>query len=332
MSITNKICHLCGTLENLSLCAGCRNTWYCSHEHQKTDWKVHKLSCRKALSKNPEQQQQQQQQSGYNTRKNIVAQASTNNNNRSQEGSCDRTAKSGRPVSTKSRGDKNKSQTTSPPTKATVAATTEKNVSVPVHEGTETERRQNQPGKRCGSQKSSNKRKNRVQSQKNDNDGSCDRENANSGGGNPPVVRDAPRVELDQALTERLQELHHYVIECMDKYGICVVDNFLGEEQGLKILNEVKSLYNSGVFTQGQLVSSTNTDGSTNNPTIRGDMIMWIEGNEGNERDCENIKLLLECVDRLVLLCKGRLGPYNINGRTKVSKDLIVPLNGSWRD
>lgn len=320
MSITNKICQLCGTLENLSLCTGCRNAWYCSHEHQKTDWKVHKLSCRKAVSKNSEQQP------GSNASKSIVVGPSANNSlsevkvcdNRFQEESYDKTTKSGRPVSSKSRGDKNKKSQTpntiNSSTKVTVAATTDKNVSVPVHEGTAIERRQNQPGKRSGSHKSSNKRKNKSQAPKIDNDSSCDRENANSVSSNPIMVRDAPRVELNQALTERIQELHHYVIECMDKYGICVVDNFLGEEQGLKILNEVKRFYDSGVFTQGQLVSSANTDGPLNNPTIRGDMIMWMDGNEEN---CENIKLLMECVDRLVLLCKGKLGSYNINGRTK---------------
>lgn len=225
-------------------------------------------------------------------------------NNRSpEETSSETTANSGPPVSSKRRGNKNnKNQTTS------ITSSEAKPIDLPIpNEGTVIEKRSNQSSKRSGSHKSSNKRKNKLQAQKNDNDSQSDRDN-------PTMVRDAPRVEIDSNLMGRIHELHHYVIECMDKYGICVVDNFLGEDQGLKILNEVKCLYDSGVFTQGQLVSSQNKDGSANNSTIRGDMIMWMNGNEAN---CENIKLLMECVDRLVLLCKGKLGHYNINGRTK---------------
>lgn len=34
----------------------------------------------------------------------------------------------------------------------------------------------------------------------------------------------------------------------MNEYGVCVLDNFIGEEKGLKVLQETKSLYTAGYF------------------------------------------------------------------------------------
>jgi len=42
-----NVCQLCGTLENLSLCGGCRHIWYCCKAHQREDWKAHKKTCKK---------------------------------------------------------------------------------------------------------------------------------------------------------------------------------------------------------------------------------------------------------------------------------------------
>lgn len=40
-------CELCGASENLSRCARCRVAFYCCKDHQKEDWKRHKVTCKK---------------------------------------------------------------------------------------------------------------------------------------------------------------------------------------------------------------------------------------------------------------------------------------------
>ena len=75
----------------------------------------------------------------------------------------------------------------------------------------------------------------------------------------------------------------------MNMYGMCVVDDFLGSEYGLSILNEVHQLYAAGVFQNGQVVSGTETDVKT----IRGDQITWVRGTEPH---CKTIGFLINQV------------------------------------
>lgn len=103
-----------------------------------------------------------------------------------------------------------------------------------------------------------------------------------------------------------------YIVPCMNKHGICVVDNFLGAATGLGILDNVKALHKTGKFTDGQLVSQK----SDSTKDIRGDKITWIEGREAG---CEQIRFLMSRMDDLIRHCNGKLGNYTINGRTKVS-------------
>eukprot|EP00026_Physarum_polycephalum_P019372 Phypoly_transcript_21352.p1 GENE.Phypoly_transcript_21352~~Phypoly_transcript_21352.p1 ORF type:complete len:164 (+),score=30.99 Phypoly_transcript_21352:32-493(+) len=37
----------CGSTQNLQVCSGCKGIFYCSKEHQKSDWKAHKPLCTK---------------------------------------------------------------------------------------------------------------------------------------------------------------------------------------------------------------------------------------------------------------------------------------------
>ncbi|KAG7230059.1 hypothetical protein INR49_009779 [Caranx melampygus] len=102
-----------------------------------------------------------------------------------------------------------------------------------------------------------------------------------------------------------------YIVPCMNKHGICVVDNFLGVETGLGILDNVKALHKTGRFKDGQLVSQK----SDSTKDIRGDKITWIEGMEAG---CEKIRFLMSRMDDLIRHCNGKLGNYTINGRTKI--------------
>uniref|UniRef100_A0AAY4AHI5 hypoxia-inducible factor-proline dioxygenase n=2 Tax=Clupeiformes TaxID=32446 RepID=A0AAY4AHI5_9TELE len=112
-----------------------------------------------------------------------------------------------------------------------------------------------------------------------------------------------------------------YIVPCMNEHGICVVDNFLGEETGLHILEDVRALHQTGRFTDGQLVSQR----SDSSRDIRGDKITWIEGREPG---CEKIAFLTSRMDDLVRHCNGKMGNYRINGRTKAMV-ACYPGNGT---
>ena len=45
-----------------------------------------------------------------------------------------------------------------------------------------------------------------------------------------------------------LEEMCSNLIRDMNEYGVCVLDNFIGEEKGLQVLQEVKSMYTAGYF------------------------------------------------------------------------------------
>ncbi|XP_051532145.1 egl nine homolog 1-like isoform X2 [Myxocyprinus asiaticus] len=107
-----------------------------------------------------------------------------------------------------------------------------------------------------------------------------------------------------------------YIVPCMNKHGICVLDNFLGDETGRGILEDVRALYLTGGFTDGQLVSQR----SDSSKDIRGDKITWVEGKEPG---CERIAFLMSRMDDLIRHCNGNLGDYRINGRTKEHGGLL---------
>lgn len=45
-----------------------------------------------------------------------------------------------------------------------------------------------------------------------------------------------------------LEEMCSNLVRDMNEYGVCVLDNFIGEERGVKVLQEVKSMYSAGYF------------------------------------------------------------------------------------
>lgn len=42
----DKCCAICGGNEKLKACSACGLIYYCSVEHQKSHWKVHKGNCK----------------------------------------------------------------------------------------------------------------------------------------------------------------------------------------------------------------------------------------------------------------------------------------------
>jgi hypoxia-inducible factor (prolyl hydroxylase) len=131
---------------------------------------------------------------------------------------------------------------------------------------------------------------------------------------------------------EWLIDICQCVVRDLDKYGICVVDNFMGKERAESIHRSVVSMYHSGVFVEGETVglkSSTSTAATTAASSgdgemarnVRSDKITWVDGSENN---CVHIAFLIAAVDTIIMnfmrFKKGaQLGSQlNIGGRTKV--------------
>ncbi|XP_034662269.1 egl nine homolog 1 isoform X1 [Drosophila subobscura] len=120
----------------------------------------------------------------------------------------------------------------------------------------------------------------------------------------------------------RYEDLCRNIINDMNQYGLSVVDDFLGMETGLKILNEVRSMYNAGAFHDGQLVHNQKPDAPSSavrGDKIRGDKIKWVGGNEPG---CSNVWYLTNQIDSVVyrvntMKDNGILGKYHIRERTR---------------
>lgn len=248
-----QYCELCGKMENLLKCGRCRNSFYCSKEHQIQDWTKHKRICKKESDKS-----QCPAESG-------AAQPP-------------RHAKEGQERLSRKNSDKQSD--------AATQSTSQTGPSNPPPDG---ERMKDFITSAAGS--------GGVDDDKQTGDGITNNTKPNGQTRSPPQ-----RLAME------------YIVPCMNKHGICVVDNFIGEETGLNILEDVKALHQSGKFTDGQLVSQK----SDSSKDIRGDKITWIEGREPG---CEKIAFLMSRMDDLVRHCNGKLGNYIINGRTKVSNN-----------
>ncbi|XP_015791015.1 egl nine homolog 1 [Tetranychus urticae] len=126
-----------------------------------------------------------------------------------------------------------------------------------------------------------------------------------------------------------LNQICLQVVNDMNCYGICVIDNFLGEAQCSSILNEVKSLYGYGIFQEGQLVRKVNRT-RTPSQVIRSDKIVWVDG---GEPQCVNIGFLIQTLDAILFKCNtmennGIFSRYQINNRTK-AMIACYPGNGT---
>ncbi|XP_030626869.1 egl nine homolog 1 isoform X2 [Chanos chanos] len=254
-----QYCELCGKMENLLKCGRCRNSFYCSKEHQKQDWKKHKRVCKEA-EKAQSPPQSDPPLSPQNDKK-AGQQGPTQRNSANQSMAFQSTSQTG-PSKSSSDDERMKDFITSTAGSGSVAE-----------------------NKQTG-------------------DGITNNTKPNGQTRSPPQ-----KLALE------------YIVPCMNKHGICVVDNFLGEETGLKILEDVRALYQTGKFTDGQLVSQR----SDSSKDIRGDKITWIEGREPG---CEKIAFLMSRMDDLVRHCNGKLGNYRINGRTKAMV-ACYPGNGT---
>ncbi|XP_073484040.1 egl nine homolog 1 [Aquarana catesbeiana] len=219
-----QYCELCGKMENLLRCGRCRSSFYCSKEHQRQDWKKHKLLC-KGSPTTPDPKAQDKAASPPDSKQREVVVGG-----------------------------------------ATLRAIKEEDYT-------------QRSGEACGSGA------------------------ARGGGEGTERPNGHTRPPLHKLALE-------YIIPCMNKHGICVLDDFLGQDLGDRIVGEVQALHSTGRFTDGQLVSQK----SDSSRDIRGDQITWVEGKEA---PCKAIGHLMNSMDDLIRHCGTKLGNFRINGRTK---------------
>ncbi|XP_057361704.1 egl nine homolog 1 isoform X2 [Manis pentadactyla] len=299
-----QYCELCGKMENLLRCSRCRSSFYCSKEHQRQDWKKHKLVCQSGEGA-PGHAAGQHRHPGSSPpprASGAGAREARKAAPRRDRDAAAATEAAGPPAP----GDaaKAKPQLTpesvaaaSPPrsapggqVSAAAAAAAAAAEAEPVKE--ELLARPPLFQEKANLYPPS----------------STPGEGLSHGGGLRPNGQTKPLPALKLAV--------EYIVPCMNKHGICVVDDFLGKETGQQIGDEVRALHDTGKFTDGQLVSQK----SDSSKDIRGDKITWIEGKEPG---CETIGLLMSSMDDLIRHCNGKLGNYKINGRTKVSGGIL---------
>lgn len=267
-------------MENLLRCSRCRSSFYCSKEHQRQDWKKHKLVCQRGDG-TPGQGLGQHPHPGPAPSAAALPPRAAGAREARKTAPRRGSAAAGDAANAKAKP----AVVVSPPRAAPGgrgrAAEAEPAKEEPLGRSSVFQDRANlyPPRNRPG-------------------------EGLSHGGVPRPNGQTKPLPALKLAL--------EYIVPCMNKHGICVVDDFLGKETGQLISEEVRALHDTGKFTDGQLVSQK----SDSSKDIRGDKITWIEGKEPG---CETIGLLMSSMDDLIRHCNGKLGNYRINGRTKVS-------------
>uniref|UniRef100_A0A224Z292 hypoxia-inducible factor-proline dioxygenase n=1 Tax=Rhipicephalus zambeziensis TaxID=60191 RepID=A0A224Z292_9ACAR len=143
-------------------------------------------------------------------------------------------------------------------------------------------------------------------------------------GSGSDLANNAARPEALKPLSsKRFQKICADVVHDLKEYGICVIDKFLGKERGSLVFDEVYSLYGSGEFQHGQLVSERDDTGRI----IRGDRTLWLDGTEAG---FPAVGFLVRTLDAIISRCNKsqELRHYCINQRTK-AMIACYPGNGT---
>lgn len=283
-----QYCELCGKMENLLRCGRCRSSFYCSKEHQRQDWKKHKLICRGGgAAAAGAAGGATEPRGGHPPPPRAHGGAAAGGGSRAGVG------KGAAPPS--------------PETPAEAAPLTNNHVA-------------------AAAAAAGGEAEVPAAAQSPSPSGEAvllyrDKSNLYPGGvqAGPGGAALRPNGQTKSLVPQRLAL--EYIVPCMNKHGICVVDDFLGKELGGLVAEEVRALHHTGRFTDGQLVSQK----SDSSKDIRGDKITWVEGKEPG---CQTIRLLMNSMDDLIRHCNGKLGNYKINGRTKAMV-ACYPGNGT---
>nr|CAD7393465.1 unnamed protein product [Timema cristinae] len=294
-------CAVCGTSERLLRCSRCRIVYYCSKEHQTEHWRRHKVSCGKSLI---DKTKGFISEHGVNTTQNVeIANGKVSTSDASSPDTWE----------LQNKGGEASSWNTSPITYEGSSESEILNARTEILSPTLDFRNSASSNSPLNTQLISMPCQGAeyVMFPKSANGFKSFPEISLVGADSPPFLH--KNSKFQQCI---LEEVCKNVIRDMDAYGLCVVDDFLGAEQGISVLNEVTGMYRTGVFKDGQLVSNKNANDLK---TIRGDQITWIDG---KEKSCKNIGYLISIVDAIIMCANmmkdnGKMGDYTIKGRTK---------------
>ncbi|XP_015924004.2 egl nine homolog 1 [Parasteatoda tepidariorum] len=134
--------------------------------------------------------------------------------------------------------------------------------------------------------------------------------------------------DFNQSESMPLKAICSNVISDMNKYGICVLDKFMGDKLGNRILSEVKHLYAQGIFEKGELINKNTVLVKEN---IRRDVTAWVAGTEPG---CAAIYSLMQKLDLAITTCNkmpnnGVISNYKLHRRTK-AMIACYPGNGTF--
>ncbi|XP_060068397.1 egl nine homolog 1-like [Ylistrum balloti] len=343
------VCQLCGSHNDLQLCSRCKTTWYCSKEHQKYDWKYHKKTCKKKTYSDCKANSDRNDGFNMTSAELQTRVGEVNNSGMECVGrdntsvshlktntsfgssthanlppKCAKDGSSGpRPFASPGSKlrDKLSGDFESPEAKSGVRESSDiddkdvENMSFRsmdlsdevVPSGSYLESSNNDTFITEGSSE--------TFILESDDSALC-KPDYSSGKSEHSESTMYPKGDVNTRQTyisiieSRNKALAQYVVNCLNKYGICVVDNFLGESKGQEILENVMSLHKSGTFSGGQVIDQS----MKSTKRIRGDIITWVDGTEPG---CDNVQFLISSVDAVILQCAGQLGHFDINGRTK---------------
>ncbi|GLH11683.1 Uncharacterized protein GBIM_16425 [Gryllus bimaculatus] len=280
------ICAQCGVCGRLLRCARCKEAYYCSKEHQRLHWKSHKMACNKSRADKVEQ----------------LAETSTTS---LSPNAVDL------PQSVQEREEDeaqgwNVSPITHEGSSETIILNTQAEILSPAFDS--------------GDEASYTSSKGDISGHTPNRETPSTSKGTN---GFPPYLHS---FEDRQNFNTTIDDVWRMLVADLDQFGVCVVDAFLGPEKGSAVLEEVKTMYESGMFKDGQLVSGK---GKNDVKTIRGDQITWIDGKDSA---ATNIGYLISKVDAVVMrankLSNGKLATYTINDRTKAMV-ACYPGNGT---
>ncbi|XP_042765002.1 egl nine homolog 1 isoform X3 [Panthera leo] len=299
-----QYCELCGKMENLLRCSRCRSSFYCSKEHQRQDWKKHKLVCQGGEGA-PGPGAGQHRHPGSAPPASAPPPRAGGAGAREARKAVPRrdSAAAVENAGARAAGDAAKAKA-KPAADPAAAAPPLRAAAGGQGQAAAAAAAEVEPAKEEALARASQYQEKANLYPPSNTPG----EGLSHGGGLRPNGQTKPLPALKLAL--------EYIVPCMNKHGICVVDDFLGKETGQQIGDEVRALHDTGKFTDGQLVSQK----SDSSKDIRGDKITWIEGKEPG---CETIGRLMSSMDDLIRHCNGKLGNYKINGRTKVSGGIL---------
>lgn len=322
-------CKVCGGVTTLKLCARCKHVAYCSKEHQKQDWIDHKVFCKTYCQEiNNVAKSGENQESFRSSPMGVVSRHLQSLSIYSQDVVANVTSESSHVMNQVKPTDERSNELFTNTSSLLPEDNRQSNVTeIDVDKfiksenshSDQTNSRNNIAEDSSVTKTSDNKRSNDFEIES----GSSEKfileseesqlhapdysKETGVPDNQPSVDSSMPYISVVQSRNKALSD---YVIKCLNSYGLCVIDNFLGDSKGTDILDDVTDLYDQGSLSSGELVNTASPKGA-----VRGDVITWVEG---TELGCNNIAFLISSIDAIMLHCQRSLGQYHIKGRSKV--------------